>query len=56
MRLIGITAERFGHAAGQMDLVAQPEREKQRRVDEAADRIVSRFGKDAARRGGAMGH
>ncbi len=55
MRLIGITAEKLGGTTGQMDLFAQPEREKQRRVDEAADRIVSKFGKDAIRRGGALG-
>jgi DNA polymerase-4 len=51
VRLIGMAAERLG-AQEQMPLFADPNREKQRRLDAAADRINQRFGKRAIRRGG----
>lgn len=51
VRLIGMAAERLG-TQEQMPLFADPNREKQRRLDAAADRINQRFGKRAIRRGG----
>ena len=51
VRLIGMAAERLG-AQEQMPLFVDPNREKQRRLDAAADRINQRFGKRAIRRGG----
>ena len=40
---------------GQLDLFADPEHERQRKVDAVADRINQRFGKRSIRRGGAGG-
>jgi DNA polymerase-4 len=55
VRLIGVTAERLSQGREQMDLFPDPGRERQRRLDEAADRINSRFGKRAIRRAGGGG-
>ena len=55
VRLIGVTAERLAAGQGQMDLFADPEHERQRKVDAVADRINQRFGKRSIRRGGAGG-
>ena len=52
VRLIGMTAEQLSTTEGQLGLFGQGERDKQRRVDEATDRIVNKFGKGAIRRGG----
>ena len=52
VRLIGVTAEKLSGGRGQMDLFADPERERQRKVDAVADRINQRFGKRSIRRGG----
>jgi DNA polymerase-4 len=52
VRLIGMTAEQLSVAAGQLGLFDQVSRDKQRRVDEATDRIVDKFGKGAIKRGG----
>jgi DNA polymerase-4 len=52
VRLIGVTAERLSRGAGQLDLFADAAREKQRKLDAAADRINQRFGKRAIRRAG----
>ncbi len=50
VRLIGMTAERWSRIEGQLDLFAQPQHDKQRRVDAATDTIVRKFGKTASRR------
>lgn len=52
VRLIGVTAERLSHGPGQLDLFADPEHERQRKVDAVADQINARFGKRSIRRGG----
>jgi DNA polymerase-4 len=53
VRLIGVTAERLSaDGAGQLDLFADPARERQRRLDAVADQINQRFGTRAIRRGG----
>ena len=52
VRLIGVTAERLTRGRGQMDLFADPEHDRRRRLDAAADRINQRFGKRAIRRAG----
>lgn len=56
VRLIGITAERLQPSAdgkGEEGLFPDQERQRQRRLDDVADRIKNRFGKGAIRRGGA---
>ena len=53
LRLIGVTASQLSGGTGQLSLFDQGEdRVKQRRIDEAVDRIVDRFGNDAVHRGG----
>ena len=52
VRLIGVTAEKLSGGQGQMDLFADPQRERRRKVDAVADRINQRFGKRSIRRGG----
>jgi len=52
VRLIGVTAERLSQGRGQLDLFADPRRDRQRKLDDAADRINQRFGKRAIRRAG----
>ncbi|NLF31168.1 MAG: DNA polymerase IV [Planctomycetes bacterium] len=52
LRLLGATASGLSAAAGrQLELFADPARQKARRVDEALDAIQARFGKDSVRRG-----
>jgi len=53
VRLIGVTAERLSTGLGQMALFTDAERERQRRLDAAADRINQKFGRRAIRRAGA---
>lgn len=53
VRLIGVHADRLTQAPQQMDLFAQPQREKLRRLDSALDRIAERFGPDVIRRAAA---
>lgn len=53
VRLIGMTAERLGEGEGQMDLFADPKKERQRKLDGVADQITQKFGDRAIRRGGA---
>jgi DNA polymerase-4 len=52
VRLIGVTAERLTQGPAQLDLFADPERERQQKLDAVADRINQRFGKRSIRRGG----
>jgi DNA polymerase-4 len=52
VRLIGVTAERLSGGPGQLDLFADPERERQRKLDAVSDRINQRFGKRSIHRGG----
>jgi DNA polymerase-4 len=52
VRLIGVTAERLSRGPGQLDLFADPEHERQKKLDTVADRINQRFGKRSIRRGG----
>ena len=52
VRLIGVAAERLARGPGQLDLFADPERDRRRNLDAAADRINQRFGKRSIRRAG----
>ena len=52
VRLIGVTAERLSRGEGQMDLFADPQHDRRRQLDAAADRINRRFGQRAIRRAG----
>jgi DNA polymerase IV len=54
VRLIGVTAAQFGAGERQMNLFADPEHEKQKRVDAVADAISRRFGDSAIKRGGTL--
>lgn len=54
IRLIGVTASHFDEPEGQLGLFADPDREKQKRIDAVADQIARRFGNDSIRRGGAL--
>jgi DNA polymerase IV len=54
VRLIGVTASQFSSREGQLRLFADPEREKQQKIDAATDAIRLKFGKGAIRRGGTM--
>jgi len=51
VRLIGMSAARLGGQGGQMDLFSDPGKERLRRLDGTLDRINTRFGKQAIRRG-----
>ncbi len=52
LRLLGLGASGLQKAGtGQGQLFAEPEREKQKRLDKAFDRIRGKFGRDALRRG-----
>jgi DNA polymerase IV len=53
VRLIGITAERLSDGKQQLELFADPKKEKQTKLDGMADRINEKFGKRAIRRGGS---
>ncbi len=51
VRLIGVSAERLSRGEGQMALFADPERERQKKLDSVADKINEKFGKRAVQRG-----
>ncbi len=53
VRLIGVTAERLTRLEGESGLFADPQRERQKKLDKVADQINEKFGKRAIRRGGA---
>lgn len=52
VRLIGMRADRLSAGAEVPELFPDPEHEKQKKLDSVADRIASKFGKGAIRRGG----
>ena len=52
VRLIGVTAAELTADSEQPSLFANPESERQQRLDRALDQIGGRFGYDAIRRGG----
>jgi DNA polymerase-4 len=52
VRLIGITAERLTRGEGQSGLFADPQKDRQKKLDQVADQINEKFGKRAIRRGG----
>lgn len=54
VRLIGVTTTQFRTGEGQMGLFADPDHEKQQRLDAVADEISKRFGGSAIRRGGSL--
>ncbi len=51
VRLIGVSADRLEEGGGQMDLFADPKRQKRRMLDKAIDVIQDRFGVQGVRRG-----
>lgn len=53
VRLIGMTATEFAGDSAQLPLFADPQSQKQRRLDATLDQISGRFGADAIRRGRA---
>lgn len=53
VRLIGMAAERLTCGQEQLALFADPQRERQRKLDSVADQINQRFGQRTIRRGGA---
>lgn len=54
VRLIGMGATQFNQGEPQLDLFIDPEKERQHRIDVAADQIIEKFGKRAVRRGGTI--
>ncbi|MFV1957956.1 MAG: DNA polymerase IV, partial [Planctomycetota bacterium] len=50
VRLIGMGAKNLVHPAEQMDLFPDPAKQRDRRLDEAVDRIRDRYGRGAIRR------
>ena len=53
LRLLGVAASGLKpEQAGQQSLFPDPEQEKQKRLDEAVDKIRDRYGKRALGRGG----
>ena len=54
VRLIGVSTAPCGTGNGQMGLFADPDREKQHRLDAVADTISQRFGKSVIKRGGSL--
>ncbi len=50
VRLIGMGASHFGAGAAQLDLFAEGDRARRRRIDTAVDRIRDRFGRASIRR------
>jgi len=53
VRLIGMTAERLSRGETQAPLFTDPAHERQRSLDDMADRINERFGKQTIKRGGS---
>jgi DNA polymerase-4 len=53
VRLIGLTATQLARDASQLSLFSNPDSERQQRLDQTLDKISSRFGLDAIRRGKA---
>ena len=53
VRLIGLTATQLVTTASQLSLFSNPDSERQQRLDQTLDKISSRFGSDAIRRGRA---
>jgi len=51
LRLLGVTASQLTRGGGQMELFADPDRVKRRRLDKTLDEIAERFGSAAVRRG-----
>jgi DNA polymerase-4 len=54
VRLIGMSASRLTHGEGQLPLFADPKVERAKKLDAVADRIASKFGDRAMRRGGGI--
>jgi DNA polymerase-4 len=52
VRLIGVSAERLSRGEDQLALFADPDRERQKKLDSVADQINEKFGKRAITRGG----
>lgn len=50
VRLIGVTAGSLGPAPAQLELFANPQTQRQKKLDQAVDQIQSRFGPGAIRR------
>ncbi|MCC6683414.1 MAG: DNA polymerase IV [Phycisphaeraceae bacterium] len=53
VRLIGVTAERLNTGGESLELFPDPDRARQRKLDQLADHINEKFGKQTIRRGGA---
>lgn len=51
VRLIGVTASDLAGGGAQLELFADPNAERQRKLDRVLDQISGRFGNDAIRRG-----
>ncbi len=51
VRLIGMTAKELSKGQGQMELFINPSSERQRKLDQAMDRINERFGNSTIQRG-----
>ena len=52
VRLIGMAAERLSSGEGQLNLFADPQKQRQQKLDAVADQINQKFGKRAIRRHG----
>jgi hypothetical protein len=50
VRLIGVSTSSLESGAGQLELFANPENEKQRRIDQTLDQIRQKFGDSSIRR------
>lgn len=55
VRLIGVTATALSRDAPQLELFADPDAERRSRVDQAVDKINSRFGRPIVHRGRTQG-
>ena len=55
VRLIGMAVKQLSAGDPQLELFAETDQQRQRRLDGAADQIVQRFGKRAIQRGGTLG-
>jgi hypothetical protein len=49
-QLIDVAAERLTMSQGQIDLLGDPAKQRQRQLDDVADRINDKYGKRAIRR------